>query len=32
MLIAARVAAIAWSIADGALELLFAADEGGGVP
>jgi len=32
MLIAARVAAIAWSMAEGAFEFLFAADEGGGVP
>jgi hypothetical protein len=32
MLIAARVAAIAWSMADGAFEFLFAATEGGGVP
>jgi len=32
MLIAARVAAIAWSMAEGAFEFLFAADVGGGVP
>lgn len=32
MLIAARVAAIAWSMADDAFEFLFAVDEGGGVP
>ena len=32
MFIAARVAAIAWSMAEGAFEFLFAAVEGGGVP
>jgi hypothetical protein len=32
MLIAARVAAIAWSMADDAFEFLFVVDEGGGVP